>query len=467
MAELTTAVNELLKGKRAKENLTVYADGLAELYKRAARLRLSMNYFTFAEIYAEQIQSYNRLAEDTVKSVQQLIKKCVIDNESDSEAEKKIDELRKTLVSVMEAATAYTDRFQVYEYMLNRVEYRFKEPEFDKGYFYGGDFEKDIERYLVSENDNTVVNMKICQLVGQLPMRLSKNKFFDIIDNSYSVYKTSDRSAVDDFTYMIRTSGLLYRPDNMENEEFGRLSEINSVLRDADYDNITGEEFNRLRSLLDEGTQLVEQCADWCVMLTECVNDVYAMILAGECENADDEVAGVTELIRTACEAIEKDVEPDTGAAMGFTEYEGLQEELGRRISAPESTYDEIADVNRDEIASQGLHKRFDDLRKISILRSSSVFAGLGDNEGSDVAGEEYTRRAAKEVTEEFANAFEGMSRQYRRAVMASVICNLPVFFNNLDEFQEYIHVAINQCSDEAEQQACMSLVRMMMSGDK
>ena len=466
MAELTTAVNDLLKGKKAEENLKVYADGLSLLYMRAARLRLSMNYYTFAEIYSEQIQSYNKLAEDIVKRVQNLIERDVIGNDPSHDDEKEVSELRDLLISVMEAATAYTDRFQVYEYILNRVEYRFKEPEFEKSYFYGGDFERDIKQYLVNDKDNSVVNMKICQLVGQLPMRLSQNKFFDIINNSYSVYKTSDKSAVDDFTYMIRTAGLLHQPDNMDNDEFRRLSEINSVLKNADYDNITSEEFDKLRGLLDEGTTLVEQCSDWCVMLTECVNDIYAIILSGAGDNDGSEADGVKSLIGVAHDCIDKDIKPDSDAAMKFTEYEGLQEDLGRWIATPESTYDEIADVNKNAIAKQGLQNKFEALRKISVLRSSSVFAGLENSNDSEEAGEEYTRQAARKVTDEFSKAFTGMPRQYRRAVMASVVSNLPVFFNNLEEFQEYIHVAINQCSDEAEQQACMSLIRMMMSGD-
>ena len=53
MSELTSAVNELLKGKRAEENLHVYTDGLSALYKRMAHLRMAMNYFTFAEVYSD------------------------------------------------------------------------------------------------------------------------------------------------------------------------------------------------------------------------------------------------------------------------------------------------------------------------------------------------------------------------------------------------------------------------------
>ena len=53
MADLTTAVGELLKKKNTEENLHIYVEGLSSLYKRMAELRLAMNYYTFAEIYSD------------------------------------------------------------------------------------------------------------------------------------------------------------------------------------------------------------------------------------------------------------------------------------------------------------------------------------------------------------------------------------------------------------------------------
>lgn len=63
---------------------------------------------------------------------------------------------------------------------MNRVEYRFSESEFGDEY-YNDRFEKDIYRYITGDKDNTVINMKLSQIVGQVPMRLSKNKFYDML----------------------------------------------------------------------------------------------------------------------------------------------------------------------------------------------------------------------------------------------------------------------------------------------
>lgn len=88
----------------------------------------------------------------------------------------RIDALRNRIIAKMEILTAYTDIFQIYEYVLNRVEYRFSESEFGDEY-YNDRFEKDIYRYITGDKDNTVINMKLSQIVGQVPMRLSKINF--------------------------------------------------------------------------------------------------------------------------------------------------------------------------------------------------------------------------------------------------------------------------------------------------
>ena len=34
--------------------------------------------------------------------------------------------------------------------------------------------------------------------------------------------------------------------------------------------------------------------------------------------------------------------------------------------------------------------------------------------------------------------------------------------FNNMDEFKKYVHVALSQCTDSAERQACMTIINSM-----
>ena len=80
----------------------------------------------------------------------------------------------------MSVVVSFVDQLRIYEYVFNRVEYQFRDKEeypFDKEY-YNTYFTNDLIHYIFSEKDNVVVNSKIARIIGQLPMRLSKDRFF-------------------------------------------------------------------------------------------------------------------------------------------------------------------------------------------------------------------------------------------------------------------------------------------------
>ena len=132
MADLTTAVGELLKKKNTEENLHIYVEGLSSLYKRMAELRLAMNYYTFAEIYSDFDFAKKTAVDPYINEIQQIINDVILLDTLSLDAVDRIDALRNRIIAKMEILTAYTDIFQIYEYVLNRVEYRFSESEFVK-----------------------------------------------------------------------------------------------------------------------------------------------------------------------------------------------------------------------------------------------------------------------------------------------------------------------------------------------
>lgn len=467
MAELTTAVNELLKGKRVEENLRLYIDGLSSLYKRMAYLRMSMNFYTLAEVCQETDPAGQEMTDGLIGKICALVRQSVLAPEGSGAAdlEKNAADLRAELVNRMEILTAYADRFQVYEYMLNRVEFRFREPEYSDSYYNGG-FENDIRKYVTNDTDNTVVNLKIAAVVSQLPMRLSQHKFFDILNNTFTLYKTSDRRAVDDFVYMLRTAGLLYRPEGFDTE-FPEFWELDRTFGGTDFAAVTEEEYRSLRDRLDRAAELANAYSDACVMLTEVVNDLYSIALTTDALIDVKEQEKLVSVAGEAYDAIRENRAPSTEAYAVFDEITGLQEKTSRLIDTPEMMLDEIKSVNAAEIGRLGMADGLDRIAKLARLQSASTFARLEDDpEAREYGGEQYAADAARRLTEEFTALFADGGRMFRRAVMASVIGNLPVFFNSIKEFAGYVRVALEQCGDRAERQACMSLINMMIVGE-
>ena len=465
MAELITAVNELLKGRNPQNNLSIYTKGLFALYKRMAYLRFSMNYFTFGEVYADMDVIDKKEISDAVDTLQELVKAFFVDEKYDDLTIEKAWKFREQLFGYMETLTAYVDRFRIYEYMLNRVEFRFKKSSYSPDY-YNGQFERDIEKYVLSDKDNSVINMKMSMIIGEVPMRLSQNKFFNILENSFSLYKGSEMNSVKDFAYMIETAGTIYKPEVLH-KSFNVFAKIEKKLADADYENIDENSYDSLRIIFDEASALLEEYSDTFVMMAEVLNDICTMILAKTTLMDVKEKNELLNIINATYDAIEERNSINDQAETFFEKFEGYQEKLHKEMYTPDSALDEIYDINKDLIKTLGLENEFENLKKASKLQSASTFAALEpDVNGLKEADESFVKEQYDIVVNKFKNLFDNCTRLQRRAIMASVISGLPVFFNSFEEFKEYIHIALSQCTDEAEKAACMSLVGIMISGD-
>ncbi len=176
MKDLNYVTGELAKGRNLQVNLPAYANSMMSLYNGLAYIKLSMNYYTFFEMANDSefgkaemselkglLDRFNDVAESQIAAAQY----------SDDIYKHNIDELegiRASVVRIMEVVTAYVDRLRIYEYVLNRIEYRFKDEEFDDAYYNNG-LTNDLMHYILSDKDSVAVNNRISEVVEQLPMR--------------------------------------------------------------------------------------------------------------------------------------------------------------------------------------------------------------------------------------------------------------------------------------------------------
>ena len=464
MAELATIVSDLMKGKKTSENLPLYISGLKSLYNRMAHMRLALNYYTFSEMYYELSKDLKEVCKDEVDFLQKIVKEVVLDGVYSDATEKSMEEFRNGIISKVETITGYTDKLQIFEYILNRVEFRFNESEYDLEY-YNNDFERDIYNYVVGDRDNAGVNMRLSMVMGELPMRLSKNKFFDVLCDSFSIYKGSEKKSVDDFMYRVRTAAAVYEIN--ADKSFRGLEKALDEFKSVDYQNITKEQFDLMRDKMDGVIDLATSYSDIFVVIMEILNDVYSILL---CKDSLFDVAereGLLEITEYCYGVIEGDNEPDFSVAEKFVEYEGLQEKIAMMVNAPESALMEIYDANRKVIEQLQKDADMKVLERIGLLQSGSVFVTFdADDSKKEEADEKYIKELTDDLISDLTKVFEENGRLYNRAVMATVISNLPAYFNNIKEFEEYVHVSLSQCNDEAEQKACMTLINMMMASE-
>lgn len=87
--------------------------------------------------------------------------------------------MRNNIIRKMQALTYYVDKYNVYEFAYNRVEYKYHDYDMPANYS-DEEFTRKIMKYIFDDEDATIINSKICEIIGQLPIRMTKSKIFDM-----------------------------------------------------------------------------------------------------------------------------------------------------------------------------------------------------------------------------------------------------------------------------------------------
>ena len=459
---------EIIKGKNLQENLSVYARRMMGIYNDYSFVRLSMNYFTYYEMVSEA-ESRDENLKEIMDSFNKIVSQGIIGSKSGLEWEKLVedtDNIRNKVINIMKGLTSYADIFNIYEYCLNRVEYRFKDgSQFLKQT--DEDLTSEFLQYILKEQDNVVINSRISEVVRQLPMRMTKNKFFELLREGLKVYKGNSISGVEDFLYMIRTTALI------EVSEYTELlsddmKSIYNEFKNTKFSQITKEKYDDLKAKTEFAVDYIMRSVNMYMLLAELINDVYVIILSSA-YRMDESKDGII------CNAIIKKVnnmfsekelsEIYDDITEDFIKLEGRQEALQTKFSSYEYVIDEVLDNHSDMLQSLMLEKVYNSLKRIMALESGSIFVEFYERNESE-ADQQYIEKVTEELTEQLSRFFAENEKLVNRAVMAHVLSGLPVFFNNTEEIKSYIYNSLNGCSDTAEKSAVTEILRQLQQED-
>lgn len=456
MRDLGYVANEISKDKNLDVNLKKYGAGMSDLYNSLAYIKLSMNYYTIYDMQRDNFCIEPQYI-DKCTRVHELAGRLVSGDELKTES---IETLRNEIMNVVEVIMAYADHFRIYEYILNRLEYKFKTVDFDEEY-YNSKMSDELMRYILSDRDNVVIHNRISEVIEQLPMRLSRPKFYDYLRDTFTVYKGSQKGTIDDFVYTLKTTAMLIKPEGFD-DLFDELSDIEKTLAAADYAAIDEAEFNRLFDLIHIAAEKVSALADAFVMLAEVVNDIYtASVMLETGAVMSDEAVMAADVIRKVYEAYKESADIPEDVLEQFEQLEGKQEHILMVISKCDFAVDMINSLHNEKVKQMGLEGVYRALEIAAKLQSGSNFVKLeSDAQLLEEASDEYINQACDSLIDEMDKSFKNSSQQVRRAVMAAVFAQLPVFFNNATEIQSYINVSIMQCSDMAEKAAVVEIIK-------
>lgn len=473
--KLRECVKKLHSNKEVGDLLPEYLKQSMILHDGYTRIKLMMEYYMFYEVVTEDINPYIAMAKEMITSLNETVGQAMSDTLDDTQRKQLVDHIlamRTEVIDRMQVLTGYVDCFVVYEYILNRIQYRFDEKEVlpeDTA------FAQEVMNFIFGSNDNVTINDNLRVVLGQLPMRMTRSHYFDLIKNCISVYKGSEIESLEGFLYMFRTSAMLYKHPAQE-QYFTEFAGVLQELMEADYEHMDRTLYELYAEKVRVSASKLNDLSDLYMQIGQIINGVYTLVVT-EPYCVDEEKMTVVDDVIRGINALflEKEIdlwqredlltEEDrlNWLAEKLPAVEGQQEKLYQSVNVAEAALDELLEGRAEEIEAAGLSDAFIKLHHLSQLNSSSVFAPLESQKSAGIVTAEIAEQETEKLLSELKELFQGRSRMFRRAIMAATVEKLPTFFKSAQEIADYMMNALNQCDDEAEKYASKQLILEMI----
>ena len=459
-------IGELKEKRNVENNLPEYFKLLSTALLKYSVIKLSMNYFTMEEMIEDANEEKGKDVKAYFDRVSEVLKNTVAEKQEINESMiNEVKSIRDTVTEKMKILTSYTDALEIYEYILNRREAEVK-----------GNVEEFIDTdmladmmfgYVFSDKNKVIINSKIQSLVAQLPVRMTKGRFYDILSATLALYKGSDKSSADDFVEMIEDAALLRTPEKFESE-YENLYETYQNLKDTDYKNLGSVQYEFLNTELREASDFINERVTDYLMLQEVINDVLVVLFTKNTAdmehmgNAYDSAVIILDKIISADDIYKASEDFDDL----FMSLEGAQEDAYEDVVDLEKELEEIVDIYKSELKDMDLYDTAKKLRAADLLLSSSLFMNIDNDNltGEETADSEYIKALKEKLISEFDEVFKEVGRFEKRSIMAKVLSQIPVFFNSQAEIRDYFEYSLSRCGDDSELTACAGIIEDIIS---
>ena len=368
-----------------------------------------------------------------------------------------LKELRSEVVEKMEAVSAYTDSFTIYEYILNRMELKFSGE--DKP-IDDAEQAKELLQRVFAGNDQSALNVKVQVLLSQLPVRMTRAKFLDMLEDSLKLYVNSEQEAVEKFIYMIRSAAGIYQPKRKA--EFAALAEAETEFSSASYKEMGETEYMELTDRMQDVVAELNELSDYYTALQEVINQFYVLLVTGETagEEAKTAAQSLMKISRYIAEQAGTSEEEIPDELMELFAYaEGKLERLAEDVAKGKALQSDLLDYSAEELKNEGLTEQSRMLELCAVLNSGSLFVNLEEADNIEQADTAFINQATKLLQEEMEQRLENKEMPVKRAVMAAVLKELPVFFRSQKEVMEYVQYSLENCRDYSEKRISLDLL--------
>lgn len=455
-------IQEIHKGKNLKINLERYKDTALSSYGEYAALELTFSAFTMVQEIMEEKQEMAGEERDILQKILSALGELGSGSKKVNAILSLMRELRQEITDKMDVFTCYTDRFLIYEYVLNRMELKYlPEEELNKklAFFDEKEYMQRLSSWLFSDRDQSILHEKIHLVMGQIPVHMTKSKFSQRVSEAMTLYKDGDKGALENFIYMIRTAAMVYEPAKHVGE-YPFFEDILQRLSTADYAAMDEETYQEMLGILEEGARQIRDITDFYYSLQKVVNGIYAMCILQNYRALESRLVKECHLVWSCLS--EKEYRDEM-----LEPLEGQIEDLLEKTSYLEAVLLEIKSSYSRELQDFGLMDFYDDLVIVANLLSDSLFVDLEQAVKEEKADAAYVQKRTEELLAELIQKFSEVSRPVKRAIMGLILEKLPMTFGKTEEVQEYIQVNLLGCQDKAEKCVVMMILWDLMQEER
>lgn len=466
--------NEIKNSENLEVNLPQYMNEMSSAYFAYAGSNFVMHYYDFYEGMVDDYFSLDEKAHLLLDGMNEVVKQSLLqefDGKVREESIKKLHAIRNEITNYMKVLTAYTDIFTLYEYVMNRMELRFADmiEEVDNDLA-----ANEISNFIFSERENVTINERIKLMISQLPVRMTKTKFFDLLNNALSIYEGGDKSSLENFVYMIRSAAGIDKPEGMDTY-FTVLKECRDAFESVDFSSMDEKMYQQLNEKLKAAIEYLVGATEGYYAMQQVLNHLYTVVL-NQPYTKEENLLGLTQLIEIV-KAVnlgfmegKKESIPEDLISL-FAHTEGKLEKDMMNVQTLEGTLDIIANQHTSIVSALMLDKLYECLMFSSKLISNSVFVELDTEKETktedETASKEDIKNAFEALYKELSETLEKQPKLLNRAMIASVLKELPVFFADQKEVKDYIKNSLVSCRDMAEKLVSVRLMRELIADSR
>lgn len=455
-------LKEIERGQNLDVNLSTYSQDLFGLYYKEAMVRFCFNYYNFCDTYQKDIRENSDLApiNHILESILFHILRDDLKIEEEKQLLEKINSLRNQIIGVMKNLTAYVDVFSAYQKVLQRKSMNFTEKSLPADYT-DKTFTQTIMNYIVQDQDQAAINMRLSEILRELPVRMTKNHFFDLIERNLALYKGSDKKSLDEFLYILKTTASLEFPEDNA-KHLPILYRFLEELRSTDFNNLTKESFmdlsERFSRVVDSITKILQVYTDY-MSLT---NDLY-IISASKSASLNHDMDNYCQAIVLATHDQirgEDEISITREMETAMRHLEGQQELTMEAIRSYEMVLDLIGDQYKETLEELSLKESFFEIQKISLVNSGNHFVEFDTMVmEKEIITDDMLNEVKEDLIRQFTELFKNHDKSYNRAIQAAVLSVIPPFVKNIMETQDYIFTSLQNCKDPAEKQSIYEVI--------